>query len=381
MSNPTYNVNSDWLLVRTDNPDREIGCDPIQQDRRVRAYFACRQSNPSCATRQSSSFCTEASQTQRVGRMARGYLARGYLQLLFRILTAILILISSGCGTTRERLATDQLLMSDAVDRCIAHIDFSPLGDAKVFLDTQYLRSVKSGSVVNSDYIISSLRQQMLQAGCLLQDTRDEADIIVEARVGTLGQDAHDINYGLPANNTLQTAAELVGNTPPVPAMPDVSLAKKTEESAAAKIAVFAYHRESKHPVWQSGLSVARSTAKNKWVMGAGPFQSGEIYTGTHFAGERLKKRPFARDYPPSKESEQAFRSAAVFDENIRNKLRAQILGEAASDEQIAANSDSTEVVPSEAQPESTNTEGSSKVSVASHEETVSTETPAKSSE
>ena len=304
--------------------------------------------------------------------------ARQYLQLLFKILSVVLVMITFGCGTTRERMATDQLLMSDAVDRCVAHIDFSPLGNTKVFLDTQYVRSVKSGSVVNSEYIISSLRQQMLQAGCLLQDTRDEADIIVEARVGTLGQDAHDINYGLPANNTLQTAAELVGNTPPVPAMPDVSLAKRSEESAAAKIAVFAYRRESKEPVWQSGLSVARSTAKNKWVMGAGPFQSGEIYSGTHFAGERLKKKSlFSKTYPPSVESEQAFRSAAVFDEEIRKKLRNQILGHTSNSANIADSKPPPEGVPENAAPIDAE-KGSPNVVNASHEEAAEPEAASK---
>lgn len=250
-----------------------------------------------------------------------------YLRMLFRILSMFVMILLVGCGTTRERLATDQLLLSDAVDRSIAHIDFSPLAGETVFLDSQYVRSVKSAAFVNADYIISSLRQQMLLSGCLLQDSRDEADIIVEARVGTLGHDAHDVNYGLPANNAIQTAAEIVSNAPPIPSMPDVSLIKKSEESAAAKIAVFAFRRESKTPVWQSGLSVARSTAKNKWLFGAGPFQSGEIYKGTHFAGEKLRRRPFQRRtaqddaYSPELEAEQAFRSPSVFDEQISKKL------------------------------------------------------------
>ena len=91
-----------------------------------------------------------------------------------------------GCGTTRDKLATEQLLLSDAVDRAVAHIDFSPLRGEKVYLDTQYIKQLKvnPNSFVNPDYIISSLRQQMVQAGCLLQDSRDEADYIAEARVG-----------------------------------------------------------------------------------------------------------------------------------------------------------------------------------------------------
>ncbi len=46
-----------------------------------------------------------------------------------------------GCGTTREYNATEQLVMSDAVDRSIASIDFRPLSGRKVYLDTSYLAS------------------------------------------------------------------------------------------------------------------------------------------------------------------------------------------------------------------------------------------------
>src|SRR5262245_17261643 len=83
----------------------------------------------------------------------------------------------AGCGTMRDNTATQQLLLSDAVDRAVSHIDFSPLNGERVYLDTQYLAeekqsssSQKSGSLVNSDYIISSLRQQMMAAGCMMQE-------------------------------------------------------------------------------------------------------------------------------------------------------------------------------------------------------------------
>ena len=169
--------------------------------------------------------------------------------------------VGVGCGTTREKLATEQMLLSDAVDRAVARIDFSPMTGEKVFLDTTYLRQIKGTAFVNADYIISSLRQQMVLAGCLLQDNREDAEYIAEARVGVLGTDAHDVNYGVPGSNGLSAAASLVGSAAPLPSLPDISFARKTDDSAASKIAVFAYHRETREPVWQSGLSVARSRA------------------------------------------------------------------------------------------------------------------------
>lgn len=205
----------------------------------------------------------------------------------------IFVLLSLGCGTTRTDRATRQLLLSDAVDRAVAQVDFSPLEFQRVYLDSRYIQEVSDKSFVNADYIISSLRQQMLSAGCLIQESAEDAEFIVEARVGTLGTDGHDVNYGIPASNALNAAASVVSATPALPALPDISLARKSEDSGAAKIAVFAYHRETRRPVWKSGISLARSTARGTWVLGAGPFQSGTIYNGAHFAGEKIRTNPF----------------------------------------------------------------------------------------
>ena len=117
---------------------------------------------------------------------------------------------------------------------------------------------------------------------------KEDADYIVEARVGALGLDSHEITYGIPASNALSTAASLVPTAPPLPTIPEISFAKKKDQLAAAKIAVFAYNRKTRQPVWQSGVNEADSTAKDTWVLGAGPFQRGTIYEGTQFAGTRL---------------------------------------------------------------------------------------------
>lgn len=193
-----------------------------------------------------------------------------------------------GCGSTNNRAATEQLILSDAVDRAIAQIDFSPLSGRKVFLDVSYLQNYKGIGFVNSEYVISSLRQQIVGAGCLLQETRETADFVIEGRVGALGNDSHDIVYGLPASNALSTAATAISGAPPIPTIPEISLARRQDQLGAAKIAVFAYHRESRQRVWQSGVAVARSKARDSYLFGIGPFQSGTAYDGLRFAGEEL---------------------------------------------------------------------------------------------
>lgn len=241
--------------------------------------------------------------------------------MFLRLACLALTMLLTGCGTTRDKQATNQLLLSDAVDRAVARIDFTPLGGESVYLDTTYIRQVKGDAFVNADYIISSLRQQMVLAGCLLQENREQANYVIEARVGVLGTDGHDVNYGVPGNQGLSAAAQLVTGSVPV-SLPEVSFARRTDDSAATKIAVFAYHRETRQPVWQSGLSVARSSAQAKWILGAGPFQSGSIYEGTRFAGGRLRPSPLKSTAPQTVEREDnAYRTPAVWSEELRAKL------------------------------------------------------------
>ncbi|MGY8746757.1 MAG: DUF6655 family protein [Pirellulales bacterium] len=196
-----------------------------------------------------------------------------------------------GCGTTTTRTATEQLLMSDAVDQAISQINFQSLRGQKVFLDTLYLHSVKGVGFVNSEYIISSLRQQLTASSCLIQDTRESADIIVEPRVGALGTDGHEVVYGIPQAGSLTSAASMFSNSP-LPVLPELSLGKSNAQSGIAKVIVFAYDRESRLPIWQSGIAKAESTSSNTWYLGAGPFQKGTIYEGMRFAGQKLPPAP-----------------------------------------------------------------------------------------
>lgn len=217
------------------------------------------------------------------------YLQRAWLGLCALALCSIAFL--AGCGSTTTRTATEQLLMSDAVDQAISQIDFQSLRGQKVFLDTLYLHSVKGVGFVNSEYIISSLRQQLTAASCLIQDTRESADIIVEPRVGALGTDGHEVVYGIPQANSLTSAASMFSSSP-LPALPELSFGKSNAQSGIAKVIVFAYDRESRTPIWQSGIAKAESTSSNTWYLGAGPFQKGTIYEGMRFAGQKLPPAP-----------------------------------------------------------------------------------------
>lgn len=214
-------------------------------------------------------------------------MARMPLRSLWMLLT--LCVASLGCGSTKSRLATEQLLVSDAVDDAISSIDFSSMADENVFFDTRYLVNVKGVGFVNSEYIISSLRQQMVAANLRLKDKAEEADFVVEARVGTLGSDGNEIIYGIPANKGLAAASAVLPNAPALPVIPEISVARKESQLGAVKVAAFAYERKSGSAVWQSGIARARTTSQDVWLFGAGPFQRGSIHKGTEFAGGEIQ--------------------------------------------------------------------------------------------
>ncbi|MFM8187700.1 MAG: DUF6655 family protein [Pirellula sp.] len=254
---------------------------------------------------------------------------------------------SNGCGTTKSVTATEQLLMSDAVDSTISKIDFRPLTGYKVFLDTTYMASAgkpipgvpMQANLVTSDYVISSIRQQLTAAGCQIVDSKETADIICEARCGALGTDGHNVTYGIPAINIFGGASTLIATAPALPSIPEISFAKKDVKSAASKIAVFAYDRETREPLWQSGIAQAGSNAKDTWFLGIGPIQQGTIYRGPRFAGRRIGRDRVLNDEVPRGDSPNGIdpRTQITFANPLFQPADEEILPSEDSQEKIAS--------------------------------------------
>ncbi|HUT10524.1 MAG TPA: DUF6655 family protein [Thermoguttaceae bacterium] len=189
----------------------------------------------------------------------------------------------AGCGTTKwtdtSRTATEQLLISDAMDRAVAKLDLRAVAGKNVWLDSAALKSV-----TDSPYLVSLLRQHMLASGCVLIEDREDADYVIEVRAGAVGTDRRELTVGIPAVNVPSMLP-----VPTLPArLPEMNVATKTEQRAVAKIAAFAYNRKTGRPVWQSGVVPVESKAKNVWLFGAGPFEQGTIFEGTKFAGSKI---------------------------------------------------------------------------------------------
>lgn len=206
--------------------------------------------------------------------------------LLFLLPVLPITLLCGGCGTTKwtetPRTATEQLLISDSMDQAVGKLDFRALTGKTVYLDDTYLKGV-----VDSNYLISSLRQQLLAHGAILKEKKDEADYVLEVRSGAVGTNQHSVLVGIPQVNlpSVASAAGLPNSLPEIP------LIKRTKQTAVTKILLYAYNKRTGRPLWQSGTVLASSDARDLWIFGAGPFQKGSIYQGEQFAGERLPIR------------------------------------------------------------------------------------------
>jgi hypothetical protein len=205
-------------------------------------------------------------------------------RLPFTFAALTMLLGMAGCASNKSRMATEQLVVADAIDHAVSQLDFSPISGRKVFLDKQFMppsnpphKPPVNGS--NVEYVTSSLRQQLLAYNCMLQDKADDADVIVEARLGALAADSNEMTYGLPTGMVVRTAAAVVApGGDALPTLPDLSVGRRNHSLGAARIGVFAYDAKTREPLWQSGVRTGNSQARDLWVLGIGPFQHGRIY-------------------------------------------------------------------------------------------------------
>jgi hypothetical protein len=203
-----------------------------------------------------------------------------WLGVLFG-LSSLVLMALTGCGTVKttgtSRTGTEQLLLTNAWDSALAKVDFRPLTGVPVYVDTT------NASAVDQGWVVSSLRQALLTQGVLLRAKPEQAQWIVEARVGAYGTDAYNAMVGIP-----QTTVPPTFTGVPTGTIPEIALFKKSHQEAVTKLALFAYDRASGQLVWTSGTVLATSSARDLYVGGVGPIQGGTIRGGTKFIGTKI---------------------------------------------------------------------------------------------
>ena len=198
--------------------------------------------------------------------------------------SCLMVLTLSGCGTTKwsdtTRTATEQLLLTNAMDRAVGQMNFCALFNKSTFID--------STAIDGADklYFISTVRQHLLASGAKIKEKKEDADYIVELRAGTVGTDRNDLMIGVPSFSVpTGFASELLTGTT---AVPEIAIFKRTDQRAVVKVAAFVYNRKTNTPVWQSGNIQTESKIRARWIFGTGPITRGDITKGTELAGTKI---------------------------------------------------------------------------------------------
>jgi hypothetical protein len=215
-------------------------------------------------------------------------LQRNYLSgRCSRALAPLALALVSGCTTVTvtgsPRTGTEQLMLTGTFDDAIYHVDFSPLAGSRVFLDTQYV------TIVDKDWVISSIRRTMAEQGILLENNKDKANVIVEAAFGAYGTDQRSRTAGLPGISlapSLTTGAAVSSSG----SSNAFNFSQTNQQDAVIKARLFAYEAKTGRLVWETAPLYNAQGVRDHFVIGSGPY--------------RLSSRPEVQQYPTESQSQ-----------------------------------------------------------------------------
>ena len=173
-------------------------------------------------------------------------------------------LIVAGCTTVHVtepvQSATEQLLVSRAIDDAVAKLNVTLDPGAHVFVDTSYFDGTgpfegmeRDKSVLFPKYAISAVREKLLRGGALLTNDRRAADIVVELRTGGQSVDHNSLFVGIPS-----ISIPLPPTFYPV-TTPELALFKRDRQTGIVKLAITAYRQQTGAFASASGPSFGSS--------------------------------------------------------------------------------------------------------------------------
>jgi len=172
--------------------------------------------------------------------------------LLFCLLVCTTLF--TGCTSTNTsntaRTATEQLLISNAIDDSLSHVDFSAFAGHSVFLEEKYIDSV------DKNYTVASIRHRLMMQGVSIADKKEDSEICLEVRSGGIGTDSSKMFLGIP-----EVAV------PGMVTLPELRFITKESQDAAAKIGIVAYHTKSGQILGEGGVSLAQSDRNTNLIL------------------------------------------------------------------------------------------------------------------
>lgn len=183
-----------------------------------------------------------------------------YLRLgsFLRAMVLNFAVVAAGCTTVimtePPETATEQLLITTAIDNAVANMNVAIPAGTRIFFDSSYFDGIgRDQKVLFPKYAMAAIREKLLQSGALLAEDRQSADMIVEARTGGQSVDHNSLFIGIPA-----LSIPLPPSFYPVPT-PELALFKRDRQTGVAKLAIVAYRKADGAYAASSGSSFGSS--------------------------------------------------------------------------------------------------------------------------
>jgi len=169
---------------------------------------------------------------------------------------ALLTVALAGCTTVRlsepKQTATEQLLISTAIDKVVTQLTPEIPPGSKVFVDPQFVDMTPPDAALYPKYAIGSIRDHLLQQGVLLVDDRKAADVVVEPRSGAQSINHDTLLVGIP---NFPIPIPLAGTVN----FPEIALFKRDRQTGVAKLAITAYGQKTGKLTASTGPKVGAS--------------------------------------------------------------------------------------------------------------------------
>ena len=179
----------------------------------------------------------------------------------------LVLLLGSAAGCVNKQRMTEpirsvgeQLLLSNSIDRALSELDLEAIGRLKgfkVYLSTVYLQTL------DQEYLIGSLRDLLLSSGVLVVDDIAQAEMIVEIRSGANSLDSAAVTAGIAEDQALPNPV----TGAPI-ALPELAFFKKQNIVSLTKVALVAYHADSREHVFSSGTLLGGAYERHYQLLG-----------------------------------------------------------------------------------------------------------------
>jgi hypothetical protein len=147
--------------------------------------------------------------------------------LRFAVLITVALAIAA-CTMQRDTLpvrsASEQLIISTAIERAVTQLNLEVPAGTRVFVETAYFDGY------DNKYATAAVRDRLLREGVRLVPDRGAADAVVELRAGALSIDERAVLLGIPS---FELPVPLAGQAK----TPELALFKKADRLGLAKLA------------------------------------------------------------------------------------------------------------------------------------------------